>query len=166
MRVGRQISNVILGTFVSFGVVACDEVRWNALFPPDGLYDSILEIEAKKGQTEYSGNLVNRFPGKYSISLAFERPASVAQSYDLNEIQMSCAFSIEGVIIELSCGKTLVHFWGDQSGLSVARYSVPDDVPRGIPVDLRIAFKSAVVLDELIAARGTVRIFVQKWSDL
>ena len=157
---------MILGTFALFGVVACDEVHWNALFPPDGFYDPILEIETKKGRTDYSGELVNRFAGKYSISLAFERPAPVAQGYDLSEIPMSCVFSAEGGIIELPCGKTLVHFWGDESGLSVARYSVPDDVPKGMPVDLRVAFKSTVVLDELIATRGKVRIFVQKWSDL
>lgn len=157
---------MILGTIVLFAVIACDEVHWNALFPPDGFYDPILEIETKQGQKDYTGELVNRFAGKYSISLAFERPAPVAQGYDLSEIPMSCAFSAEGDIIELPCGKTLVHFWGDESGLSIARYSVPDDVPKGMPVNLRVAFKSTVVLDELIAIRGKVKIFVQKWSDL
>ncbi|MGK2924468.1 MAG: hypothetical protein ACSLE2_02495 [Lysobacterales bacterium] len=157
---------MIFGTFVLFGVIACDEVHWNALFPPDGIYDPILEIETKKGQPDYSGELVNQFAGKYSISLAFEKPAPIAQGYDLSEIQMSCAFSAEGGIVELPCGKTLVHFWGDESGLSVARYSVPEDIPKGMSVDLRVAFKSTLVLDELIATRGKVRIFVQKWSDL
>lgn len=166
MPVRRTIRNLVLGALVFCGVVACDEEHRNALNPPDGYYDPIWDMETQNGKADYSGQLVHKFAGKYSISLAFEKPASVSQGYDFDELQMSCTFSVEGSLVELPCGKSLLYYSGDRSGVSIALYSVPDNVPEDVPVELSVAFGSATDLDRLIAAYGKVEIVVSKWSDL
>jgi hypothetical protein len=155
-----------LSAAVICGVVACDEEHWNALVPPDGYYDPIWEIQTQNGKADYSGRLVHEFSGKYSISLAFENPTPVSQGYDFDELQMSCTFSVEGVPVELPCGTSLLHYWGDRSGVSVALYSVPGDFPKDVPVELTVVFGSATEFAELTAAHGRVDIIVRKWSDL
>lgn len=166
LPVSRMFKNLVLGALVFCGVTACDQEHWNELFPPDGYYDPIWEIETQNGKADYSAQLVHDFAGKYSISLAFEKPASVSQGYDFDELQMSCAFSLEGAVVELPCGKSLLYYKGDRSGVSVALYSVPEDVPGNVPLELRVVFLSAAELDKLKATHGKVEIVVRKWSDL
>ena len=164
--VSRTFKILVLATLVFCGVAACDTEHWNELFPPDGYYDPIWEIETQNGKVGYSGQLVHEFAGKYSISLAFEKPASVSQGYDFDELHMSCTFSAEGAVVELPCGKSLLYYQGDRSGVSVALYSVPDDLPGDVPVELSVVFLSAAELDKLTATHGKVEIVVGKWSDL
>ena len=166
LRLNHGFRDLFLGALVLCGVVACDEAHWNAAFPPDGYYDPIWESGMTRGTGAYSGRLVHQFSGAYSISLAFEEAATISEGYAFDELGMSCTFLVDDSLLEVPCGKSLLSYWGDRNGVSVALYSVPEDLPKGVPVEMRVVFGSLAEVEEVVDHHGDVKIVVQNWSEL
>ena len=147
-------------------VMGCDGQTYYSIFPPDDYFDPVFAIELQPDVLDYSGEITHPYAGDYSISLSFEMPNPVGDGYDLRALKLDCAFNGGEVTRKLSCGDTLLPYWGEESGISIGIYSIPEAAGKQETVSFRIRFLNPQELGNILGAHGKTSILIRKWSDL
>lgn len=144
----------------------CDEQAFHSAFPPEGYFDPIIINELERDVLNYSGEIVHRYGGDYSISLSFEKANPTGTGYGLSALHLKCSYTDQGRSKQVVCGNSLLPYWGEESGLSIGIYSVPATVEQGEPVTFSLEFLEHEELENILESYGKVTLMIKKWSDL
>jgi hypothetical protein len=156
----------LLTLILTYSLSGCYEQEFYSAFPPDGYFDPLLVIELKPDVLKYGGEITHQYSGDYSISLSFERSNPIGKGYDLQSLDVKCIFGNVVNMNQVSCGISLLPYWGEESGVSIGIYNVPEAVNRKEPVFLSLEFQSIQELEDIIDSYGKVSISIEKRSDL
>jgi hypothetical protein len=152
--------------FVFGTLCGCDSTVFYSMFPPEGYYEPVLAMDVNSHAKAYSSDIVHKYKGRYSVSLVFDRPNDVGTGYDLEHLDIHCTMSHGESTVDIPCGTRLLPFWGEESGISLAVYQVPDMAPQNENVVFRLEFQSEEQLKSVEARFGPIGLRIAKWSDL
>jgi hypothetical protein len=109
---------------------------FQTLFPPEGLYDSLVELPVvlDGGAESYEFSWRCRFHGTHSIDIAVTRPPrTVTHSFD-SDLEINLLISVGGSLALSLPGRLDMPFStsGDYpGGFSLLFFDVPEDLPAG-----------------------------------
>ena len=155
----------ILILALTLATSGCDEQALYSVFPPDDYYDPVFEVELRPDVLTYSGEISHQYIGDYSISLSFEKPNAIGYGYDIKTLQLQCAFKNATQTTKLQCGNSLLEYWGDESGISIGIYGIPEVAKKHEVVLFTLEFPAGEELEEIIDAYGKVSLSINKWAD-
>jgi len=147
-------------------VFGCDKQTLYSAFPPDDYFDPIFEVELEPNVLKYNGNLSHKYSGDYSISLSLERPNPAGYGYDIQALQVNCAFKNPTQVKQLQCGNSLLAYWGEESGISIGIYNIPEAAGMNETVSFTLEFQNIEELKTIFNSFGRVSLLIKKWSDL
>jgi len=156
----------ILILVLPFATWGCDEQAFRSAFPPNGYFEPIFTVELKPDTLTYNGEFSHEYSGDYSISLSFERPNPKGYGYDIERLQVQCAFENATHITQLQCGNSLLEYWGDESGISIGLYNIPEAVRKHEIVSFSLEFQNSKELETIFETHGKISLIINKWSDL
>jgi hypothetical protein len=158
--------NNLLIFMLLFASPGCDEQAFYSAFPPEGYFNPVLIVDLEPDVLNYSGGVIHKYSGDYSISLSFEKANPTGKGYALPALHLICSYTNDRREKQIPCGNSLLPYWGEESGVSIGIYSIPATVQKGEEVTFSLEFLKNEELEYILESYGKVSLMIKKWSDL
>ncbi|MFC1753625.1 hypothetical protein ACFL96_09575 [Thermoproteota archaeon] len=132
--------------------------------PPEDLFVPLASVDLKADQREYEFIIIHKYVGNHGAFIKFRRPESMDE---ITGIGLKARLTVEqdGEMIYDKTSDIQSRYWGkSESGLSLNPYYVPDDLPVGIALKVKVFIEGDI--GDILERFEDVKVVLCKGSDL